>query len=173
MNIFYVDDDPYLAAIALGDSHIVKMPSEATQMLVESLRQNDCPDHLLPIAKSTLEPHKGGYPNHPATKWTMMTRNNFNWVLEWGIHMCVEYTSRYGKEHYCEAGLRDMKSKSVNRYIKRGKLRMPPRCFKDHDDLVKTHITPDGIEANREYYRRDKKGRVHWLKNREPPSWWV
>tara|TARA_R110001592_G_scaffold67354_7_gene206574 strand:- start:6342 stop:6866 length:525 start_codon:yes stop_codon:yes gene_type:complete len=173
MNIFFTDLSPHIAAISCGDSHVVKMPSEVTQMIVESLRQNDCPQHLLPLAKSTGEAHKGGYPHHPATKWTMMTRSNFNWVLEWGIHLCEEYTHRYGKTHYCEEGLRHIKDKSLNRYIKRGKLRKPPRCFKGHDDLIALHISPCGIEANREYYRRDKAGRVFWNKNRSEPKWWT
>jgi|13_taG_2_1085334.scaffolds.fasta_scaffold114183_2 hypothetical protein len=173
MNIFYTNHDPRLAALDLADPHIVKMPSEATQMIVQSLRDNGCPQELLPLAQSTGEPHKGGYPNHPATKWTMQTRNNFNWVLEWGLALCKEFKSRFGKEHYCYNGLMMIDSQKLRRYIKRGKISKPPRCFKGHDDLRDSKIWKCGVEANREYYIRDKnRPTIGWNKNRAKPEWW-
>ena len=68
MNIFVVDQDPVTAANSLCDKHVPKMIVETTQMLVSALRRHGASDDDVPLTKSGT-PHKGGYPNHPATRW--------------------------------------------------------------------------------------------------------
>jgi len=171
VNFFHTDEDEQKCAEDACDQHVVKIPTEVLQALVQALRNSDCPDHVLPLNKSGSI-HRGGYPHHPVTKWCAGARDNFNWAIRYGLALCHEYTFRYGKVHFCEAGLAHIHAKRLCRYIKRGKLRKPTRCFKEHDDLRDTNKWTDVFEAHREFYKRDKATFARWEKGREPPDWW-
>ena len=67
MNIFFVDENPVVAAQSLCDKHQGKMLVESVQMMVSALRGHGATDADVPLtAKGT--PHKGGYANHPSTR---------------------------------------------------------------------------------------------------------
>ena len=107
MNIFCVNEDPYLAACELPDRHIVKMPVETAQMLavIYSPHIHD----IGPIYKADGTPYKtqkGAFKNHPCTRWAAKSRFNINWLLQHGIGLCEEYTFRFGKRHASEDAIR-------------------------------------------------------------------
>lgn len=107
MNIFAVDEDPYLAACMLPDKHIVKMPLETAQMLsiIYSPHYHD----IAQLPKKDGSPYntkKGAFKNHPCTIWAAATKHNIAWLLQHGIALCEEYTYRYGKEHGAEVAIR-------------------------------------------------------------------
>ena len=97
MNIFLVDKDPVVAAQALPDAHIRKMPIETVQMLVSGLARHDITHDVLTKAGTV---HKGGYKNHPSTRWCGDTRSNWLWLLAHGFALCDEFEHRYGKQHF-------------------------------------------------------------------------
>ena len=44
---------------------------------------------------------KGAFRNHPCTIWTGEFVMNWRWLIEHGLALCDEYTTRYGKTHSC------------------------------------------------------------------------
>ena len=102
MNIFYTDTDPVVAAQSLPDRHIVKMPVEAVQMLVSACVRNGMQPNVM-TKKGTI--HKGGYHKHPCTVWAGDSAENAQWLWDWGMALCEEYTKRYGKTHFAQGQL--------------------------------------------------------------------
>ena len=110
MNIFYVDEDPKLAAQALVDTHVVKMILESAQLLSTAHRVLDgkvtfhgmnrrlaLPD---PLLDATL--YKEAYVNHPCAVWVRKSVGNYDWLLLHFTWLCGEYTYRFGRVHKCE-----------------------------------------------------------------------
>ena len=134
MNIFALDTDPQVAASYHCDKHVVKMILESSQMLCTILHD-----------KGIEAPYKPTHRNHPCTKWAAESRENFVWLLQLGFWLCVEYRSRYGKNH---------KSEEVIRF-----------CHKHIDLIPESPFTPfaqampdefrneDPVTAYRNYYR--------------------
>ena len=106
MNIFFLDTDAVKAAEMQCDKHVPKMAVESVQMLVSALRRHGATDNDVPLTKAGT-PHRGGYANHPSTRWAGNTAGNFFWLADHGIALCREYTHRFGKEHACLAQLYD------------------------------------------------------------------
>lgn len=166
MNIFVLDEDPVKAAQMHCDKHCVKMVLELYQQLGSALRRHGALDYQMPItAKGT--PLKGGYHNHPCTRWVGDTRSNFEWACSHAFALCQEYTYRYGKRHFCHDGIVHMWKMAD--LIPDGPLtpfaQAMPEEFRDITNPVK---------AYRDYYWFDKRENinVYWEKNREAPDWW-
>lgn len=92
MNIFATDPDPVRAALALADRHTVKMPLEAAQMACSALHRHGFQADWM---------YKPTHANHPCTIWAGDTQDNFHWLLDHGVALCLDYTIRYGREHKC------------------------------------------------------------------------
>ena len=83
-------------------------------MIVESLqmcgsaviRHGATPD-MMPLTKKGT-PLKGGYHNHPCTRWVGDSRENYTWTVRHALEICKEYTNKYNKIHFCEAGIRHL-----------------------------------------------------------------
>lgn len=90
MNIFATDPDPVRAALDLADRHTVKMPLETAQMASAALHRHGLRADWL---------YKPTHLHHPCTLWAGRTRDNFHWLLDHGVALCLDYTVRYGKEH--------------------------------------------------------------------------
>lgn len=97
MQIFILDEDPYISASYLCDKHIVCMPKEAAQMLSTSV-----------LHYGGNSPYKKVSANHPCTLWAKQTSSNWLWLKTYGIAMAKEYTNRYHKEHKCQAIMEDL-----------------------------------------------------------------
>jgi len=69
MNIFFLDRDPYKAALALCDKHVPKMLLESTQMLSTAVQAN--------AKKKFDDLYKPAYPKHPMTIWVGFNRDCF------------------------------------------------------------------------------------------------
>lgn len=139
------------------DKHVVKMILETTQLLFGTWHVVD-PTHSLYEPKYRLS-HK----NHPCAIWARASVDNYTWLCELGLALCIEYTFRYGRRHKCESYLSELKKN------------IPPL-----DPLV--GFTPlaqampiayknqSAIVAYRTYYDIDKV-RLHRWKKRTPPKW--
>lgn len=103
MNIFVVDPCPQKSAQQLPDKHVVKMPLETAQML--SIIYSKWYYDWGTIDKADGTPYsteKGAFRNHPCTQWAASSFENLAWLISHGIHLCFEYTERYGKRHSCQ-----------------------------------------------------------------------
>jgi len=81
MNIFFLDTDPYKAALALCDKHVPKMLLESCQMLSTAVQAN--------AKKEFDDLYKPAYPKHPMTIWVGHTRQNFIWALENAVYIII------------------------------------------------------------------------------------
>jgi len=100
MNIFALSDCPVAAARMVCDSHASKMCVESVQMLVSGLLNNGAPAYKMPLTKTTGKPHKGGYKNHPATKWASESVGNWIWLFSHAQELCRQFQVRFGKTHF-------------------------------------------------------------------------
>ena len=90
MNIFYLDEDPKLAAIYQYNKHVVKMILESAQMLCTAHHIHGNPDDV---------PYKQTHLNHPSTIWARENASNYRWLFEHFCALAQEYYVRYGKTH--------------------------------------------------------------------------
>lgn len=90
MNIFYLDEDPDIAARLQYNKHVVKMVLESAQMLCTAHHYYDNGDHV---------PYKPCHINHPSTIWTRSNTEHYYWLYKHMLALGNEYTRRYGKTH--------------------------------------------------------------------------
>lgn len=91
MNIFYISRDPFKAASAMTNRHVVKMILETAQMLSTAHRVLDGnEDDVL---------YRKAFANHPSSKWVRECVGNYAWLYEHFVALNEEYTLRYGKTH--------------------------------------------------------------------------
>jgi hypothetical protein len=157
MNIFVLDTDVKKCAQYHLDKHCVKMILESTQLLNNALIAND--SAYIPVYKQT---HK----NHPASLWASGSLQNFEWLNDLALALCVEYTYRYGKRHKCESIIHDLKLSSSRIKIPSKGLTPFAKCMPDHFKV------DDAVESYRNYYRGDKAYIAKWTK-RSQPDWWI
>ncbi len=163
MNIFVLHKDPIVSATMHCDKHVPKMVVELYQQIGSALRRYGATDDVMPTTKGGT-PLKGGYHNHPCTRWVGDSRDNFRWAVQHGLALCEEFKLRYNKPHYCEDGIRMMGE--LADLIPQGELTefaqaMPDECRQ-----------PSAVFAYRIYYKVDKSRFAKWEKGREAPSWW-
>ena len=72
MNIFYLDEDPEVAAIVQYNKHVVKMILESAQMLCTAHRYYDNDD----------VPYKTAHLNHPSTIWVRQNTKHYFWLYK-------------------------------------------------------------------------------------------
>ena len=163
MNIFVLHKDPIVSATMHCDKHVPKMVVELYQQIGSALRRYGATDDVMPTTKGGT-PLKGGYHNHPCTRWVGDSRDNFRWAVQHGLALCEEFKLRYNKPHYCEDGIRMMGE--LADLIPQGELTefaqaMPDECRQ-----------PSAVFAYRIYYKVDKSRFAKWERGREAPSWW-
>ena len=137
MNIFYINENPIIAAQELADDHIRKMQIESAQMC--------CTAHW---ETGSEAPYKRAHWNHPSTKWARESIQHYYWLVEHGLEICDQFTKRYGKLH---------KTQSVLEWLKQNKPQIPdngftppPQCMPEEFRMV------DTIEAYKNFYINDK-----------------
>ena len=120
MNIFYLHENPQVAASYMYNKHVVKMILESAQMLCTAHHHYGNHD----------VPYKQAHYNHPSTIWARESRNHYYWLY---LHMMAlgdEYTRRYGKIHStihkCEDVLRNHPEGMPDLPF-----RQPPQCMPD------------------------------------------
>jgi hypothetical protein len=183
MNIFYVETDPYKAAQAMVDKHVVKMILETAQLLSTAHRLLDGEEYVekkyvtgsLParyrnVKRWRLPDDRDGilysatHINHPSAVWARQSNNNYTWLYCHFVGLLNEYTYRYGKTHKC----------ADPRFCQL--LQTLP------ENIVVGHFTPvtpampdeykvaSAVESYRNYYKQGKTHLHKWTK-REMPEW--
>ena len=149
MNIFILDSDHDECARAHIDKHVVKMPLEAAQILCTVMVRNG----MDAVYKPT---HTG----HPCVRWADKSTSNFEWVREYGLALCREYTYRYGKVHKCQQVIENVTTPDLPDGIT-PHVQCMPEVYKQTNPVL----------AYRAYYLGDKREIASW-KRRPPPMWW-
>lgn len=165
MNIFAVDLDPKIAAQSLIDRHVIKMPSESCIMLA-----NAYPLEELEWAPRTqLNNVRGhGYPHHGCTKWAIHSMENFRWTVEHSLELCLEYTRRFSKVHFCQQFIE---------WCNKVKPNITASKLTPHFLAMPAHYKQENVvEAYRAYYTNEKhytkSGKYMWVwTNRTKPAW--
>jgi len=152
MNIFYLHDDPHVAATYMYNKHVVKMILESAQMLCTA--HHHYGNHEVPYKKAHY--------NHPSTIWTRSSRNHYYWLYLHMMALGEEYTRRYGKVHSSITKCGD-----VLRHAPEGMpnlpFEQPPQCMPDE------YKDPqDTVNAYRRYYQHTKADFCVWTKRMTP-----
>ena len=79
MNIFYLDEDPILAAQMHCDKHVVKMILESAQLLSTAHRLLD--GNKLADERGL---YKATHINHPSSIWVRKSSENYYWL--WNLY---------------------------------------------------------------------------------------
>ena len=191
MNIFFVHENPVIAAQSLVDRHCVKMILESTQLLSTAHRLLDgkqitinkyvngsLPARWRKVKRWQLMDkredilYQATHINHPSAIWARTSVENYNWLLEHLFALITEYNYRYGKIHAC-ARLKDM-------------LRFPPTKIRISEFFAPTPAMPgelkvlaenpvpgrkyDSLKSYHKYYLTEKIRFAKW-KNRNIPEW--
>ena len=122
MNIFYLDEDPKLAAIYQYNKHVVKMILESAQML--------CTAHHVIMGDDADVPYKTTHKNHPSTIWARQSGQNYVWLYHHMIALGEEYYVRYGKKHLSITKCEDKLAKLPGGILETG-FTQPPQCMPD------------------------------------------
>jgi len=162
MNIFVLDTDPKDAASMYCDKHIPKMCVELLQQLGSAVIRHGASPDQMPLTKKGT-PLKGGYHNHPCTIWVGETCRNFKWAYDHGIELCRQYEMRYGKHHFCKAGIEHIGRKLSHL--------LPSGCLTPFAQAMPDEFRNDNaVIAYRAYYH--SKAFAKWDKIGNQPSWW-
>lgn len=152
MNIFAVEWEPHQAARALCDKHVGKMLVESAQMLSTVAR-----------GKNISAPYKSTHHNHPCTKWTRESHQNWSWLLQHAIALNHEWKIRFGKSHKTGDALAIIEK--IPPFLPSLGLtpfaQAMPEEFKDSNPVV----------AYRRYYHT--KTFASWTRGRHSPVWWL
>lgn len=163
MNIFVSDQNYVKSATALDDKRLVKMVLETTQMLSTAI--NEC---------GGKAPYKSTHKNHPCNVWARQTTGNFEWLLNHGFSLSIEYTGRFGKIHKCANILYDIQEQRLNKVIPSGPLTPFANCAANSDKGISYKHISDTIQAYKLYlidrWNTDKRKPV-WTNNSCP--YWV
>ena len=170
MNIFFLNENPRLAAQSLSDKHVVKMVLETAQMFSTAMQL----DFELTTLPTT---YKTSFINHPMTKWVGETHENMNWALIHGICIGDEYTHRYGKKHKSQQVLEDIRDhyfpilEDFYYYNKYGiEISEPPLCVPDDCTADEDGYRMNYVDVYRNYYKKYKRHLLIYT-NRDKPEW--
>jgi hypothetical protein len=154
MNIFYINEDPIIAAKELTDDHIRKMQIECAQMC--------CTAHWVTNSEA---PYKQAHTNHPSTKWVRESIQHYNWTVRHGLEICDEFEKRYGKKH---------KTKEVLLWLYENKPNIPDAGFVAPPQCMPVEYKmEDTLAAYRNFYILDKIGvkKLNYNKLNNKPEW--
>lgn len=168
MNIFVLHTDPATAARHHCDKHVVKMHTEGIQMLVSVFHRYGI-DHRVLTKADTL--HRGGYPNHPCTRWAGDSYANFAWLLQLTRCLCEEHTYRYGTLPHSATQLRKAEQCLHELEDSMVSLRAGAEPTPHAQAMPSRYRHKDAVTAYRQYYIGEK-GWATWSKNRPAPAWW-
>lgn len=180
MNIFFLDNDPKLAATYHNDKHAVKMILESAQLLSTALRISDGVNVISPYTNKVvnflpgeipaIDKYHGIYPSessklaynkthekHPSAKWVSESLDNYEWLIELATYLNEQCKFRFNhnRDHSSYLMIKNMpKPSNIPRVgITMAGLAMPDVCK-----------TEDPVESYRAYYIKYKRHLASWTK---------
>ena len=187
MNLFYLDHDPVLAARWHVDKHTVKMPLESCQMLSTAHRLLD--GELMTITTPRRRKlyvlrgetvtigvdglvrvdgqqcYAASHVNHPTTRWTMATRDNYEFHVQFLLELLDEYKRRYGRTYRSAETVLPFLRYPPRNLTARG-FTPPPQAMPD------CYKVADVVESYRNYYAGSKWRFAKW-KHGDVPPWYL
>lgn len=170
MNIFFLDKCLKLSAEAHIDAHICKMPTELAQICSTVYQEL--------IGKRDENVYKSTHAKHPSTQWVNTCIENVQFTIYAGIHLCIEYETRYKKRHssydileYIKKNIPELPS-GGDSLINFGAYKITPPALAMPDK----YKSDNPVESYRKYYieekthRKDGKTMMIYTE-REPPDW--
>jgi hypothetical protein len=156
MNLFILDESPRLAAQYHVNSHVVKMVTEAAQLLSTAHVVLDGQQVAMKMTNIS----------HPCASWVSKSTSNYDWCYWYYLSLAQEYTYRYGKNHasfdsYYSALVRPPSN------IKKGEL--TPFALAMPDQYK---VPGDAVQSYRNYYTHGKVD-LHTWKRRGKPEWMI
>ena len=151
MNIFFLHENPRIAAQSLCDRHVGKMVLETAQMCCTAMQLN--------------------------FELTPLPDENMNWALLHGICIGDEFTHRYGKKHKSQQVLEDIQDhyfpilEDFYYYNKYGiEISEPPLCVPDDCTAGPGGYRMNYVDVYRDYYNKYKR-HLFTYTNRDKPEW--
>jgi len=89
LNIFYLDDNPEIAAKMHANIHVNKMTVECAQLLSNVHRR------LGYIGSGCYKETSMASPNLAPMRWVTESLNNYRWAVKLGISLAAEYRRRF------------------------------------------------------------------------------
>jgi hypothetical protein len=180
MNIFFIDKNPFIAANAMSDKHIIKMIVESAQMLSTAHRVLDGKPYTItgPTGRKTTRYdhpiyddrlYQVAYINHPCNVWVRQNEDHYKWLYSHFSELCFEYKRRFKRIHKTDLDLYVRLSFTPNN-IKKGKFTPPPQAMPDiykHEDTItayKNYYTSEKLFTDNDKYRFEKVLREQKIK---------
>jgi len=154
MNLFFVNQDPVMAAMDLADKHVVKMLLECCQMMSTAARRNGYESEHI---------YKDAHVKHPMTVWVGDSRKHYEWCWEHAVALATEYRIRYMREHKSASLLPRLAYAMYNHVPDNGWVD-PPLCMPDEYKIG------NYVDSYREYYRKGK-AHLHKWTSKNIPEW--
>ncbi|WP_247729339.1 hypothetical protein [Halovivax limisalsi] len=155
MNVFWLDEDPRLAARYHCDQHVNKMLLEAAQVLCTAARENGYERDFL---------YRATHADHPVTRWATESRANWFELREHARALDAEFRERYDHEdHHASWDVIariDPDAIAFPGTEPTPKPQAMPDAYRDPDDPV---------AAYRAYYAGEKAEWASWEHTDEPP----
>lgn len=157
MNIFYIDEDPKIAASYLCDTSLRKMSLESSQMLCNAypyIKLLSAP----PTADGLTRVHS--YQRHKCSTWVTSNLNHWLWLYEHGKEMVRLYKEFRGATLYIQCFYDWAKPPNL-----------PSRVFEPPPMAMPDEFKQENIvQAYRDYYC-SKWYVKNDYKNRSEPQW--
>lgn len=162
MNIFVLHRNPIVAARYHCDKHLIKMISETSQMICNTIRHTGI-DCEIPLMRKSHD-------NHPCSVWMRQCFGNLEWSYCLLAALLKEYDHRYGKPDKFVRARQICEWCYDNQYLLMHFLPTGPRTpfVQAMPDQYKR---PDPVDAYRAYYLGEKARFAKWT-NRQEPNWW-
>ena len=162
MNIFVLDRMPNLAAQYAFDAHIRSGIIENCSMMGFAYNDGD-------FAPWKWLKHSNKHFNHPSSKWTRESRQNFDWLLQHSYALCEEFEFRFGKKHKCLDYVDWIARNIPIDNLDNSNQTDFPRCFGEYKEDI--NITNDAVQDYRNYYMLAKRHLEKYTK-RNLPFWY-
>lgn len=148
MNIFVLDENPWVCAEYHCDKHVPKMILESAQMLSTVLGG----------------PYKPTHKKHPCTLWVAESRANAEWLWLLADALNCQFKDRFGHERNHKSWDAIEPSWYLCKSLPEGKLTPFVQAMPDE------FKRPDPVEAYRAYYH--SKPFAKW-RYTNAPYWWT
>lgn len=162
MNIFFLDQDPAVAARYACDAHVCKMVLESAQIMSTVHWIADCSVAEAAYGRSLI--YAPTHPSHPSVLWAARSSSNWRWLREHCLALSDERLWRF--PHYNHHN-----STAVAFHMPEPDL--PDLGLTEFAvGFVPRHLYPaDPVQAYRLYYMLEKRHLARWTR-RDAPAWW-
>ena len=163
MNIYFLHDDPHVAATLHVDDHLKPMYVEAVAMMTAAARDGEDNPHVR---------------SHPMTLWVGSNRKHYLWTWRLASSLAREHEHRFDETLPYAVELDRLRWFADE--IEDMPWRNPPRCIHswckiDHDRHQKTGAAEScHVASYRLFYAHRVDSRdLHTWTNREVPQWYA